>query len=425
MGHAMKISVSRRKTCRLCDGTKLELVVPLLPTPVAEKYVTRENLHEQQESYPLDLYMCLECGHVQLLDVVDPKFLFSDFTYASANTKALVQNFEETAEATCSRYHVAPKSLVVDIGSNDGSLLRCFQKRGMRVLGVDPATEIAQRAIDAGIPTIVDFLTADLAQKIRKEHGPAAVVCAFNVYAHADDLAGMTDSIRGLMGPDGVFVFEISYLLDVLDRMLLGTIFHEHLSYHSIKPMVAFLRRHGMELIDVQRVMIQGGSVVGTAQAIGGPHPVSPSVKELLDLEEARGLDRPATLKKFATQLQDVKRELGDMITNLQRQGKTIWGYGAARSGTTLISQMKLGKVISFIVDDSPDKQSKYSPGDHIPILPSKALYERKPDYAFILAWIHAPKIIENNQAFLKQGGKFILCFPKIQIIGAEQGLKK
>ncbi len=425
MGQAMKISVSRRKTCRLCDGDKLELVVPLLPTPVAEKYVTRENLHEEQESYPLDLHMCLGCGHVQLLDVVDPKFLFSDFTYSSGNTKALVQNFEETAEATCSRYHVAPKSLVVDIGSNDGSLLRCFQKRGMRVLGVDPAAEIAQRAINAGIPTIVDFLTPDLAQKIRKEHGSSAVVCAFNVYAHADDLAGMTDSIRGLMSPDGVFVFEISYLLDVLDRMLLGTIFHEHLSYHSIKPMVAFLRRHGMELIDVQRVMIQGGSVVGTAQLVGGPHPVSPSVKELLDLEEARGLDRPATLKKFATRLQDVKRGLGDMVTDLQRQGKAIWGYGAARSGTTLISQMKLGKVISFIVDDSPDKQSKYSPGDHIPILPSKALYERKPDYAFILAWIHASKIIENNQAFLKQGGKFILCFPEIQIIGAEQGLKK
>jgi hypothetical protein len=189
--------------------------------------------------------------------------------------------------------------------------------------------------------------------------------------------------------------------------------------------MVAFLRRHGMELIDVQRVMIQGGSVVGTAQLIGGPHPVSPSVKEMLELEEARGLDRPATLKRFAAQLQDVKRQLGDMITDLQRQGKTIWGYGAARSGTTLISQMKLGKVISAIVDDSPDKQSKYSPGDHIPILPSKALYEQKPDYAFILAWIHAPKIVENNQAFLKQGGKFILCFPEIQIIGAEQGPKK
>jgi SAM-dependent methyltransferase len=424
MGHAMKISVSRRKTCRLCDGTKLELVVPLLPTPVAEKYVTRENLHEQQESYPLDLYMCLECGHVQLLDVVDPRFLFNDFTYTSGNTKALVRNFEETAERTCSRYRVAPQSLVVDIGSNDGSLLRCFQGRGMRVLGVDPATEIAQRATDSGIPTIVDFLTPELARTLRKEHGPAAVVCAFNVFAHADDLAGMTDSIRELMGSDGVFVFEISYLLDILDRMLLGTIFHEHLSYHSIKPMVAFLRRHGMELVDVQRVMIQGGSVIGTAQLIGGPHVATPSVKELLEIEEARGLDHPATLKKFAAQLQNVKRRLGDMITDLQRQGKTIWGYGAARSGTTLISQMNLGKVIRFIVDDSPDKQGKFSPGDHIPILPPQALYERKPDYAFILAWIHAPEIVENNQAFLKQGGKFILCLPEIQVISADQGLK-
>lgn len=421
----MNISVTRRKTCRLCDGDRLELVVPLLPTPVAEKYVTRENLDEQQATYPLDLHMCLGCGHVQLLDVVDPKFLFSDFTYASGNTKALLQNFEETAEATCSRYRVAPNSLVVDIGSNDGSLLRCYQQRGMKVLGVDPATEIAQRAITAGIPTIVDFLTPELARTIRKEHGPAAVVCAFNVFAHADDLAGMTDSIRGMLAPDGVFVFEISYLLDVLDRMLLGTIFHEHLSYHSIKPMVAFLKRHGMELIDVQRVMIQGGSVVGTAQLIGGPQAATPSVKELLELEKARGLDRPDTLKKFATQLQQVKQQLAGMMTDLKQQGKSIWGYGAARSGTTLIAQMNLGKVISYIVDDSPDKQSKFSPGDHIPILPSKALYERKPDYAFILAWIHAQKIIENNRAFLQQGGKFILCFPEIQIVGADQGPRK
>jgi SAM-dependent methyltransferase len=416
----MKIKVSHRNKCRLCDGGKLELVVPLAPTPVAEKYVTREELDQETPVYPLDLHLCLDCGHVQLLDVVDPEFLFDDYTYESGSTKQIVQHFDRTVEAACARYRLAPDSLVVDVGSNDGSLLRCFQKRGMRVLGIDPAREIARKATQSGIPTIPEFLNLELARKIKKEHGPAAVVCAFNVFAHADDLSGMADAIREMLAPNGLFIFEVSYLLDILDRMLLGTIFHEHVSYHSVKPMASFLRRHGMELIDAQRVGIQGGSIIGTAQAAGGGHPVAPAVAELLEQERARGLDRVETLKEFAAQLGKVKEELGGMMAELRKQGKTIWGYGAARSGTTLISQMNLGKVISHIVDDSPAKQNKFSPGDHIPILPSRALAEQKPDYAFILAWVHARQIIENNRGYLQQGGRFIVCFPKIQVISAE-----
>jgi SAM-dependent methyltransferase len=417
----MNISVTRRTTCRLCGGGQLELVVPLAPTPIAEKYVTREELGQETPVYPLDLYLCLGCGHVQLLDVVDPEFLFDNYTYESGNTRPLVQHFDETAQAVIAKYQPAPNSLVVDVGSNDGSLLRCFQKRGLRVLGIDPAREIAQKATRNGIPTLPEFLNLDLARRIKKEHGPAAAVCAFNVFAHADDLGGMAEAIREMLAPDGVFIFEVSYLLDVLDGMLLGTIFHEHLSYHSIKPLAAFLRRHGMELIDVQRVAIQGGSIVGTAQRAGGRHPAAAIVGELLELERSRGLDQPKTLKEFAGQLRKVKEDLGGMMTRLKKEGKTIWGYGAARSGTTLISQMNLGKVISFIVDDSPDKQNKFSPGDHIPILPSTALAAQKPDYAFILAWIHAKRIIDNNRAYLDQGGRFIVCFPTIQVVSSEQ----
>jgi SAM-dependent methyltransferase len=419
------IKVSRRSACRLCESKKLELVVPLAPTPVAEKYVSREELDQETPVYPLDLYLCRDCGHVQLLEVVDPVFLFDDYTYTSGNTKPLVLHFDEVAELTCTRYKRTANSLAVDIGSNDGSLLRCFQKRGLRVLGVDPAKEIARKATESGIPTIPDFLTVALAKKIRAEHGAASVVCAFNVFAHADDLAGMADSIRELLAPDGVFVFEASYLMDIIDRVLLGTIFHEHLSHHSIKPMALFLERHGLQLIDVQRNMIQGGSVVGTVQLKGGPQAVDSSVREILDLEAAKGLDQPETFKAFSAKLQRLKSELGGMMIDLKKQGKKVWGYGAARSGTTLIAQMGLGKVISHIVDDSADKQNKFNPGDHIPILPSKALVEQRPDYVFILAWIHAARIIENNRAYLEHGGRFIVCFPEIQVIDATTAAKK
>lgn len=416
----MQISVYRRKTCRLCESKNVEVVVSLAPTPVAEKYVTQEQAGKYQESYPLDLYMCRDCSHVQLLDVVDPKFVFNSYTYSSSNTSGIVKHFEMCADKIVNHFQPTPKALAVDIGSNDGALLRCFQKRSLRVLGVDPAKEIAQKATKSGIETLAEFLSLDLARKIKQTHGPASIVTAFNVFAHADDLGGMADSIRELLAPNGVFVFEVSYLLDVIDRMLLGTIFHEHLSYHSVKPMREFLRRHGMELIDVERVTIQGGSFIGTAQLVGGPHSISSSVGELLELEKTRGLDQPEATRDFATRLKKVKDELGGMLADFKRQGMTIAGYGAARSGTTLISQMDLGNVLSFIVDDSPEKQNKLSPGHHIPVLPTKAMYERRPEYVFILAWIHAKKIIENNRKYLEQGGHFVVCFPEVKVIGKE-----
>jgi hypothetical protein len=416
----MQVKVTRRKTCRLCEGNRLELVVPLAPTPVAEKYVTKEELDKPTPSYPLDLYICLECGHVQMLDVVDPAFLFDNYTYESGRTKRIIEHFDEVADATMRRYGISAGGLAVDIGSNDGTLLGRFKQRGMCVLGVDPAKEIARKATESGIPTIADFMSVNLAKQIRREHGEASVVTAFNVFAHNDDIAGMADCIRDLLAPHGVFVFEASYLLDILDRMLLGTIFHEHVSHHSIKPMVSFLKRHGMELIDVQRNSIQGGSIVGSVQLLGGSHPVSSNVQELIEIEGSRKLDQPETLRKFSRDLSQLKHRLGIMMADLKSQGKRIWGYGAARSGTTLIAQMNLGKIISHIVDDSPDKQNRFSPGNHIPILPTKELYEKMPDYVFILAWIHAQPIIKNNRAYLERGGRFIICVPDIQVVGPE-----
>lgn len=416
----MTINISRRKTCRLCDSANLELAVSLAPTPVAEKYVTKEQLGQKEELYPLDLYMCLDCGHVQLLDVIDPEFLFDNYTFLTSNTGGLVQHFEECAESIFRRYQPTTNALAVDIGSNDGTFLRCFQKRGLSVLGVDPAREIAQKATNSGIETLSAFLTPSLACQIKKKYGNASIVTAFNVFAHADDLTSMAESVKEMLAPKGIFVFEVSYLLDIIDRMLIGTIFHEHLSYHSVKPMMKFLRRCGMEFIDVERVTIQGGSLIGVAQLIGGPHSINSSVGELLKLEDERGIDRLETLKVFATRFQKLKDELRDMLADYKRQGMTIAGFGAARSGTTLISQMGLGKMLSFIVDDNPRKQHKFTPGDHIPVLPTKAIYEQRPEYVFILAWVHGKKIIENNKKYLDQGGHFIICFPEVQVIGKE-----
>ncbi len=413
----MKKIHSKRKTCRLCESKKLSLAVPLNPTPVAEKYLSKNQLSNKELIAPLDLYICKSCGHVQLLDIINPNFLYSDYTYSSGNSAGLVKHFKEYADNIIERYKPKKKSLVVDIGSNDGTLLSFFKKHGLNVLGVDPAKEIAKKASSNGIKTLPKFMNLTLSKDIRKKFGLADIVTANNAFAHGDDLIGLLKSIKNIMKPNGIFVFEVSYLLDVIEKILLGTIFHEHHSYHSLKPLIKFMNSNNMEIIDVERVSIQGGSLIGTAQIIGGPHKISPSVKKLISLENKKKIDKLKTLKKFSKKLYSLKVKIKKKFINLKKDGKTIAGYGAARSGTTLITQMGLGKLIDFIVDDSTQKQGRYTPGDHIIVKPTNAIYKKKPDYVLILAWIHAKNIIKNNQEYLSKGGQFITCFPEIKYV--------
>jgi SAM-dependent methyltransferase len=363
--------------------------------------------------------MCHDCGHVQLLDVVESDRLWVDYTYHSGHTKGLVEHFREVADKVVDCYHIAPGSLVLDIGSNDGSLLRGFQERNCRVLGVDPAKELADEATQAGIETLPELMTADLARKLRAKYGPAAVVTAFNVFAHADDMDDMAESIRTMLAPDGVFVFEAQYLMDIVDKVLLGTIFNEHLSHHSLKPLKPFLERHGMELIDVERVTIQKGSIIGTAQLQGGPHKVQPAVAELLALEDSKQLDKVATVKQFALRLERNKQQLAQWIAQWKGAGATFAGYGAARSGPTLIVQFGLADLISYIFDDHPQKVHRLSPGHRIPVVPTAELEKRMPDYVFILAWIHAKKIVPNSRGYLERGGRFVVLTPELRVIDA------
>jgi hypothetical protein len=413
----MKAQMFRRDNCRLCSSKNLEIVVKLAPIPLAEKYTTTDQPVEIGEFYPVDLYMCRECGHVQILDVIDSSKLWDDYTYHSGQTKGIVDHFKTVADNLIKRQQPTPGSLCIDVGSNDGSLLRPFKERGFRVLGIDPAKEIARKATASGIETIPELLTPERAKHIRATHGPAAVVTAFNVFAHADDMNGMAANIRHMLAPDGVFQFEAQYLLDIVDKMLLGTIFHEHMSHHSLKPLKLFLERHGMQLIDVERVNIQMGSIIGTAQLAGGPRPVKPAVAEMLALEEARKLDQPDTVRQFSVRLDQLRAECDTLVAKWKKQGATVAGFGAARSGPTLIVQFGLGKVIEYMFDDHPQKVNKFSPGHGIPVLPSTELLKRQPDYVVILAWIHAKKIVASNREYLEKGGHFVVCCPEVTVI--------
>jgi SAM-dependent methyltransferase len=364
--------------------------------------------------------MCAACGHVQQLDVVDSKSLWDNYTYYSGEAKGMPEHFEQVAAKIRASQRPPPGSLVVDIGSNDGSLLRPFKSAGHRVLGIDPAKEIARMATESGIETIPELMSLDLARNVREQHGPAHVVCMFNAFAHADNMGEIADSIRTMLAPDGVFVFEAQYLLDIIDRMLIATIFHEHMSHHSVKALTIFLERHGMELVDVERVPIQHGSLIGTVQLKGGKRPVKDSVRDLLELEVKRGLDKLETLRQFAAQLKQQRERMSALVRKWKQANLSIAGYGAARSGPTLISQLGLTGAIDYIVDDHPQKVNKYSSGDGILILPTAELLKRMPAYTVILAWVHAAKIIENNRDYLDKGGHFVVLCPETRVVGKD-----
>jgi hypothetical protein len=287
----------------------------------------------------------------------------------------------------------------------------------MRVLGVDPARSIAEEATRKGVETWATFFTPKVAADIRAKHGAAKAITANNVFAHVDDLGGVVEGVRALLAPDGVFTFEVSYLVDVFEKTLFDTIYHEHLDYHSVKPLISFFERQGMELIAAVRVGSHGGSLRGIAQLKGGPHPVGKSVTEAIAYEEKIGLDRPETFRQFGQNINSLKTALARQLRELKAAGKRIAGFGAPAKATTLMYHFEIGPdLIDFIVDDSPLKQGLFTPGYHVPVLPASAMYERKPDYVLILAWNFAAPIMKSHRAYAEAGGHFVVPIPQLEI---------
>ena len=412
------MALIRRKNCRLCDGARLELALPIAASPIADAYVSTERLGEKQETYPLDLYLCLDCGHVQNVDVVDPEILFRDYIYVTSSSPGLVEHYRGYADEVTARFAVKSGSLALEIGSNDGSLLQFFKNKGLKVLGIDPARRIAEQATAKGVMTLPEFFSEKLAHGIRAQYGPAAVLAANNVFAHADNLADIVRGIRALLADDGVFVFEVSYLVDIVDRLLFDTIYHEHVSYHSIAPLKRFFERLGMQLFDVQRISSKGGSIRGFAQRLPeGKRPVAPIIGELLEIEASRGFMELEVYREFGEAIELRKAALIRVVDEVRAAGKRIAGYGASTTVTTLIWHFALTDQLEFLADDNPRKHGLFSPGCHIPVLPSDELYARRPDYVIILAWNFSDPIIKRHRRFLEAGGKFVIPLPELRIV--------
>jgi len=415
----MSVKYYRKNSCRLCNSKKLEDVIELSPTPPGNNFLSKKQLNEPENYYPLVVRFCQNCAHVQLADVVNPEILFQDdYKYVSGTSSAFVEHFRQYAEDVLAQFRIPAGTLVADIGSNDGTCLRFFKESGFNVLGVDPATEIAAKAAAEGIPTVADFFSESLGKELLAEYGPAHLITSHNTCAHIDDLVNLTRGVRHWLADDGLFIFEVGYLLDVYSNTWFDTMYHEHLDYHSVKPLVPFFESIDMELFSVKRVSPQGGSIRLHVQKKGGPHSADPSVKELIRLEEDIGLDKAETFRAFSDKVNTVKIALSEILRSLKAQGMCIAGYGAPTKSTTLLTHFGLGDdMLDFIVDDNPLKQGKFTPGFHIPIMGTDELYKRKPEYLVVLAWNFAEPIMEKHQKYKNIGGQFILPMPIAHIV--------
>ena len=413
----MVVIAFHRDTCRLCGGRRHDLGLSLVPTPIGDDFVLKELLNEAQEAFSLDLFVCRECGNVQLLKTLDPEVVYGKYLYTSSISVGLPEHFQRYADHVVRSSNPPKGALVVELGSNEGTMLRAFRNHGMRVLGIDPAAEIAGRATAAGLETLPAFFSAKLATEIRAKYGAASIVVANNVFANIDNLADMAEGVRTLLADSGIFVFETSYLLDVVEKNLIDTIFHEHLSYFAVKPLEAYFSRHGMQMVNAERMPTKGGSLRGYVQLAGGGHAVMPAVAELKALEARAKIDRPQALAALGERLDKIKRELLGLLDDLRSKGKTIANYGAAVGLTTMIYHFDLADKLSFIVDDNPTKQNTFSPGHHIPVYGPQAMVERKPDYVLILAWRYVDNIVQKNRGYLDQGGHFIIPLPKLVVV--------
>ena len=403
----------------MCGEGSLTKAMSLTPTPPGNDFLTKEELGRDEPVYPLDLYFCEACHHIQLGHVVDPKILYQkNYSYVSATSAYFVNHLKHYAKDMVERFDLKPGDLAVDIGSNDGTCLSFFKDKGMKVVGVDPATEIAGKATENGIDTIADFFGYKLAVELRKKYGTAKYITSHNACAHIDNLFDVVKGVEHWLDADGVFVLEVGYFVDVYSNTWFDTVYHEHVDYHTVAPFEKLFNRVGMELISVERISPQGGSIRVMAQKKGGIIKRDDSVDELIALEAKLGLDKAETLRKLNHKISQVRDKLHNLIHSLKADGKSIAGFGAPTKATTLMAHFGLdATVLDFIVDDNPLKQGLFTPITHIPVLSADALYKMKPDYVLILAWNFAEPIMQMHKKYSEQVGQFILPMPNPEIV--------
>ena len=412
-----KLTYYERKQCILCESTNLNQVLELTPSPWADDYVTKDLIKKKQEPIPLNIMLCSNCGHAQLSHIIDATHVYLNYTYETASTLGLGSHFKTSANTIMNDFKPNKGGLVVDIGSNDGILLKHFQDHGMKVLGIDPMPGIAEKASKNGIPTLSNFFDKDFSLELRSKYGPAEVITSNNLVADTDDLTSFVRGVKNLMSENSIFFFETFYLYLQIKNFVWDFTYHEHYSYFTIKPLITYFDRLGLEIIDVEPNLTKGGSMRCTLQLKNGKRKVNPSVLAHVQQEEEMGFPNPIVFKEYSQKINSARDFFIKKIGELIDQGKKIAGYGASATSTTLMYHYKMGDYLEYLVDDFKVKQNLFSPGYHVPVHSSDHLYVDKPDYVIVIAWRYYEKIISKHQRYLDEGGHFIIPLPELKII--------
>ena len=387
-------------------------------TPLANALLDAVLLDQPEELLPLDLAFCPHCSLVQILTTVPPAKLFRHYFYFSSFSDTVLRQAEDIASLMIRERRLGSASLVIEIGSNDGYLLQFYQRRGVPVLGIEPAINVAQVAErERGIPTLREFFGKDLALRLRERGKRASVLHANNVLAHMADLNGVVAGMRAALQPDGVAVIEVPYVREMLNRCEFDTIYHEHLCYFSLTALDRLFTRNGLTIVDVECLPTHGGSLRLSAVPDGKMARLA-RVAELLEEEAGWGVDRIETYLSFGGRVDQVKGQLIELLQQLAGQGKRLAGYGAAAKGAMLLYHCGIGRdLIEFVVDRSPYKQGYRMPGMRQPIFPPSKLLEAMPDYVLLLAWNFLDEVLGQAAEYRRRGGRFIVPLPDPRVL--------
>jgi hypothetical protein len=386
-------------------------------SPLCESYVAAEDVHKMERFYPLRVWVCGRCFLVQLEQIVAPEDIFREYAYFSSYADSWVRHGQRYCELVCAEFAIGPDTLVVEVASNDGYLLQHFVARGVPVLGVEPARNVAEAARAKGVPTVTDFFDEVTAHALAADGRRADLLIANNVLAQVPDLHGFVEGMRILLKPTGIVTLEFPHLLPLLEHNLFDTIYHEHFSYFSFAAAERVLAAHGLEVFRVDTLDTHGGSLRVYARHAGAPDAPHASVDALRRREREFGVDRLETYARFEEGVRECKRALLDFLIHVKRQGQRVVGYGAPGKGNTLLNYCGVRTdFVDFTVDRNPYKQGKFLPGTHIPIRHPDALRAARPDYVLILPWNLKDEIMEQIAYIGEWGGRFVVPMPRVEV---------
>lgn len=415
---------SRRSACRVCGGTELHQFLDLGKHPLSDAFVSADQIKNKKELYfPLSIHVCKTCNHMQLLDVVDARLLFpEEYALFSSTGPALVKHFNEYAQDIHAKFGSMRNKLVIEIASNDGALLAPLKERGFVTLGIEPTLNTAAVARSRGIEVITEFFSESLSRSVVASHGKAGIVSANNVLAHVDEPADFVCGVKNILDEKGVFVFEVQHGLELIRHTEFDNIYHEHLSFFALRPLMVLMEKCGMKIFDVKLVATQGGSLRCYATHVeNNAYPVTAMPAQIIAEEIACQMDNLDTYDAFGKRALAIKTKLREVLQQVKQDGKRVVGYGAPAKGNTLLNFCGIGPdIIDYCIEKTPFKFGKFTPGMHIPVVSDEIIKkDGPPDYYLLLIWNYLDAILAREKAYLAHGGQFIVAIPNVRIIKA------